>query len=542
MRRALAPALAAALALAAGCARCGRTRQGPPPERWLPAEAPLSVVVTDLGAAGRQLGGVYRTVAAVPAAVRLAEAFSAVKSQLGFDPLDPGGLEDAGLATSGGGGASLALGQPALLVLPVADLSRFDAMALRLARDRMGASQRVTSTGAGRQVVTFRREATGASALAYAVVDGYALMAAGSTGPAALESAASLPEERSLAKSAAWLAARGAVGATYPFLAFAPPRSPAVADVPAARDGAALALRAGAASLRLRLALPLAADRAVGWKALAGDSAEAARQAGLAEVRLLPPDAALTARWGGEPAALGRKLWPLLPPRARADLEAARLDLVGDLLEALAPGVALAASIPPSLTLAEFSSPDPRRADPFRLVNVEALLRVRDADRVRVFFGRLAQAAPRWGGKVVSKGPAASATAWTLLLGGGRLSCFLAGGQLAVAGGSGRLESLEKRLAAGSGGFEPPTAASRAALAGGVGGAALDVDHLLASIRGLPEGAYGSGPDAFVMRSLADRFLEPASHLRAVSLRFDLATGAALFDLEVEGREGGPGP
>jgi len=39
------------------------------------------------------------------------------------------------------------------------------------------------------------------------------------------------------------------------------------------------------------------------------------------------------------------------------------------------------------------------------------------------------------------------------------------------------------------------------------------------------------------MRSLADRLLQPASRLRAVSLRFELVPGAALVDLEVEARE-----
>jgi hypothetical protein len=59
----------------------------------------------------------------------------------------------------------------------------------------------------------------------------------------------------------------------------------------------------------------------------------------------------------------------------------------------------------------------------------------------------------------------------------------------------------------------------------------------VASVQALPDEAYGTGPNAFVMRSLADRFLEPASRVQAVALRFDLLPAAALFDLEIEGRQ-----
>ena len=535
MRRA--PALVAVLAMAAGCSRCGR-KEGPPPERHLPADAAVTVVIPSLGPAARQVGALQRTVASVPAASQLAEAWAAVRSQLGFDPLDPKGLEDAGLDASGGAAASFAPGRPPLLVLPVADLGRFDAMALRLARDRMGAAQRVSSMGRGHPVVSYRKDAAAPAALAYAVVGRFALVATGPRGPEVLSAAADLPEERSLQASAEWASARAALGPGFALVAFAPPRSSATSAIPAATDGAALALRAGPASLSLRLALLLGAGRAPGWSALAGEGPEAARQAGQGEARLLAPDAALAVRWGGDLAALGRKAIPFLPSHIQASLQAAHIDLAGELLEALRPGAALSLSLAPSFTLAEFSSPslDLRRADPFRLVKLEALLRVRDAARARAFFARVGQSAPRWNARLASRAVPGGATIWTLSYGRGQLAWSLAGDRLVVAGGAGRLEALEKRLAAAAGGYEPPGPAAKAALEGGVGGAVLDVENLLESIQALPEEAYGTGPNAFVMRSLADRFLEPASRLRAASLRLDLLPGAALLDLEIEGR------
>ncbi|HZY03027.1 MAG TPA: hypothetical protein VFF02_05970, partial [Anaeromyxobacteraceae bacterium] len=309
---------------------------------------------------------------------------------------------------------------------------------------------------------------------------------------------------------------------------------PALAGTPPARDGAALGVRASSGSLSVRLWLRLAPDRAPGWAALAGAGPEAARAAGLEEARLVAPDAVLAVRWGGDLPALWRRAHPFLPARLERALATAGLDLESELLSALAPGAALTLSVAPSFTLAEFSSssPDLRRADPFRLVRLEIAARVRDPARVRAFSARVAKVAPRFGARVAARG-----TGWTLGYGRGQLGWSIQGQRLLVAGGPGRLEQLERRVQSSSGGYQAPSAASRAALAGGVGGAVLDVGHLLDSVQALPDEAYGTGPNAFVMRSLADRLLEPASRVLAATVRFDLLPGGALFDLEIEGRE-----
>lgn len=530
MRRALALALLAGLA-APGCRR---EAAGAPPERWLPADGSAALVIPELGPAARQVGSVYRTVVSVPAAAALAEAYGSLKAQLGFDPLEPRGLEEAGLDPAGGAAVSWSRGRPPVAVLPVADLDRFDGTARRLARDRMGAAQRVATVGGGHAVVVFRREAAGPAALAYARVGRQALVATGPEAPGAVAAAASLEEARSLWRSAAWAEALSALGPGHPALAWAPARSPALAGFPAARDGAALGVQASSGSLSVRVWLPLAPDRASGWAALAGAGPEAARAAGIEEARLVAPDAALAVRWGGDLSALWRRAHPFLPSRLAGALASARLDLGRELLPALGPGAALSLSIAPTFTLAEFSSPsaDLRRADPFRLVKLEAVARVRDPTRVRAFSARVAQVAPRYGARVAARGGA-----WTLSYGRGQLGWSLQDGRLLVAGGPGRLEALERRVADGSGGYQAPSAAARAALAGGVGGAVLDVEHLVASVEALPDEAYGTGPNAFVMRSLADRLLEPASRVLAATLRFDLLPGGAVFDLEVEGRE-----
>ena len=108
MRRALALAVCSSLLLSG----CGRKREYPPPDRYVPADAPLAVLVPGLGTAARQAGALYRTIAQAPQAVQLTEAYAALKAQLGFDPLDPRGMEQAGVDPAGAAAAALGLRIP----------------------------------------------------------------------------------------------------------------------------------------------------------------------------------------------------------------------------------------------------------------------------------------------------------------------------------------------------------------------------------------------------------------------------------------------
>jgi hypothetical protein len=529
MRRALAAA-SVLLAIAAGC---GGKREYPPPERYIPADAPLAVVVPAVGAAARQAGALYRTVAQAPQAAPLAEAHAAVKAQLGFDPLDPRGMEQAGFDPAGAAAAATGGGRTTIVALPVVDLPKVDATLARLARDRMGASQRITGKVRGVEVVSFRRETQGPAALAYASMGPHVLFAAGPDAPEAVASAATLPVELSLWKSPAAARARDALGAGWLAMALAPAGSPLLADVRAARDGAALGIRAEATQLGLRLALLLSPEREARWKALRGDGTPAA-----GAVALLPTDATLRARWAGDPAEAARRLEPWYPADVKKAFVTHKLDPVGGLAPAVGPGGAASLSLAPTFTFAGFSSPrfDVRKTDPFELVQLDAVLPLRDAAALRAFLARLQKAGPRLGVKVVPSGPAAAPTGWTLSWGKAQLGVAIAGERLLVAGGAPRLPALVARASGEAPIFSPPSPAAGAALGSGLGGAALDVERLVKSLEALPEEAYGSGPNAVVMRSLVSRYLEPAAALASVSLRLDLAPGAALVDLDVDGR------
>jgi hypothetical protein len=495
------------------------------------------VIVPETGRAAEELALLHATVAGFPGAAELAGLRGALSSQLGFDPLDPEKLADAGIDRRRGAAVALLGGAPGanpqtLLVLPVAEASRLEALLARLARERLGAGVRASERHGETSLVLFRRAAGAPVALAHAIVERSALVAAGPAAPEVVRAAASLAEDGSLARSSAFATARAAAGEESAALLFAPPGSPLVADAWPARDGAGLGLGAAKGRLRLRAALLLGA-REESFRLLAGDGA-----GGKTALRLAP-DAALVARWDGDPAALGKKLLPLLPEADRRRIAARGVEVEKDLLAAVAPGAAMSLSLSPR---AELPAVDPGvlRADPARLVELEAVVPLRRGGE---------DAAARAAHALVSPPAARARGAARDAPDTGRLAT--PSGEVAwkvdrenlrllgALGAPGRLEALERRLSGDGDGFRPPTRLAEDALAGGLGGAALDVQRLVASVRALPDAAFGGGPSGFVMRSVVGRFTDPASRLSAVTAEAELAPGALVVAIEVEAREEG---
>jgi hypothetical protein len=527
MRRSLPKALAASVLLAAGC---GRRPPQPPPERFLPASAGLAVLVPALGEGAAAAGKLLRAASEVAATAAVAESAASMRAQIGLDPFDPAGLAAAGLDPARAAGLALLPGGGGLLVLPVADQEKLDALLARLARDRGGAPHREESRAGGATVVAFRRGPGGPAALAYAVEQGSALVAPGPGAPALAGAAADRAEAESLGASPAFASARGALGEGLAALAYAPAGSPFLAGLPPLRDGAAAGLRPLPGGLEVRAALLLPPGRHDVWREVAGG--EGAAGAGRDELAALPADLFAAARFGGDPAALGRRLGYALPAEVAARLGRARFDLARDLFGHLAPGAAAGLSLAPRLDVGALSrgGAAAAAADPFRLVHLAAVARVRDPVGLRASLERLASSGRALGLRVSARQLPGGGSAWAAPLGGGVLTWALRGDRLLVAGGARRLEAL---LGTGPR-WKAPTPAAGAALASGGAAGALDVGALVAAFRALPPESFGTGPDGFVVRSLADRFLEPASRLRAASARLEVLAGAARVDVVVE--------
>jgi hypothetical protein len=429
-------------------------------------------------------------------------------------------------------------------VLPVKDAPKLERLLARLARERLGAETRTAEPHGATATVVFRSAPGAPAALAYAVVDRTALVAPGPNGPAAVAAAATLAPAQALPAAPGFLAAQAAIGSGSAALAFVPASSPLLAGRWAIRDGLALGVTAGAGRLRALVAV-LLGDRAPSFQALAASGG----RGGEAALRLMP-DAAAVLTFDGDPAALGRKLVPLFPASDRARLAARGVDLQRDLFEALAPGAAVALSLSPRLELGDLDEATVR-ADPLRVVELEAVLPLKPgapAAAERLAAALAPPAPPRASRPHRSPPPAAArgprANDGRITTPSGEIAWRLEAdrGRLLLAGGApGRLEALEARLSGGGAAFAPPTAQAREALSGPMGGGVLDVQRLVASVRALPDDAFGTGPSGFVMRSVVDRFLDPAARLAAVSGSAQLTADALVVTVDVEAREGGDG-
>jgi hypothetical protein len=522
MRRRRGRALLLLLAALAGCGRCG-TRSAAPVERHLPAGSAV-ILAPRLGDASADLAALATTLGRFPIAAGVRDRRAAIAAQLGFDPLDARGLEAAGLDPDGA--AALAR-TPAgwIAALPARDPDRLHETLARLARDRLGAALRVAAPLDGVPVVSFATAAGAPPSLSYALVGGVALLGQGPGGPAAISRAARLGEPDSLAASGPWKTARAALPRRAAVVAFAPPGAwPATALAPL-RDGAAAALSARDASLELTAAVLLPPARLDAWRAVAGSGEED----GAADLQRLPRDAFLAARFGGDPAALTARLLAWVPGEERAALA----EVERELAAALAPGAAFSLSLAPTFDFTAFSrgrGPTVAAA-PFRFVHLAAVARVRDEAAGRRLLDALARAAPALGLAAEAGEPGALA----LARGEAEARLALRGDRLLVAGGAGRLEELE-RLAGGGRGFAAPTEAAADLAAGGFAAAVLDPGALVRGARALPEAAFGAGPDKFVMRSVADRVLDPASRIEAAALRIELTEGAARIAVRAGAR------
>jgi hypothetical protein len=551
---------AAGAALGAGGCTCRGRGSGPPPERFVPAAVEAALVVPEAGRAARELAALHAAVAGFPGAAELVQIRGALAAQLGFDPLDPDALAGAGLDPRRGAAVARfdrAGGPPAtLLVLPIRDPSKVDELFTRIARDRLGAGQKAVESVGATSVTVFRPAPGAAPALALAVAADTALVAAGPAAPAIVSEAAARQEPESLAGSAPWKIARAALADRYAAIGFVPPGSPRLAGLWAVKDGLAVGASGSAAGVRVGMAM-LLGPRAASFKTLLADGN------GAALVARLDPTAPLAGRWDGDFSALGKKLVPILKPGDRARLSARGLDAQQG-FDLLAPGAAAAIAFPESLDLSSVNE-EALRADPLLLARFEAVLPVKDPAAAIAFSEKLApprRPAARAGPKgpaagrpaAAGKGAAPQAAAdpagaeaervFRIATGTGEIAWRVdaAARRIVVAGGPpGSLAALEARLGGEGAGFAAPTAEAKAALSGGLGGLVIDAQRLVAGVRALPEEAFGTGPSGFVVRSVVERFVEPASRLAALSLRADLAPDASalVLTLEVEGRPGG---
>jgi hypothetical protein len=150
---------------------------------------------------------------------------------------------------------------------------------------------------------------------------------------------------------------------------------------------------------------------------------------------------------------------------------------------------------------------DWRRKSPFDTVQLVALADVSDRPRLMKAFDQIGRLLPQLGGRVTRTGDDFQVT-----YAGGRGARFgvreIEGKPIAyLMGGPLRPDELRRT---------PRSANPEAAALYEPGGAALrfDLGRLAAALRGLPQSAYGNGPQSYVARSVVSQVVEPLRTLR----------------------------
>src|SRR5258707_14927013 len=174
--------------LIAGCTRCGKATPSPAARtsihRFLPRIAEAVVVVPNSARLGEKLKQLQNLklasfVAQLQGLANAQEYVNGLMEQLGVDLRSRDELVKAGIDPERGAAVALVSANRGYWVLAIADEGRFRSAVRRLANNRLGASAETSRDELGNAVTYFSRSGEAGSLLAFALVDGFALMAAG---------------------------------------------------------------------------------------------------------------------------------------------------------------------------------------------------------------------------------------------------------------------------------------------------------------------------------------------------------------------------
>lgn len=488
-------ATAAALLLAG----CPRERNAGSAEELLPDAAQGALVTAPLSGTAQNVSALLQRAARLPGGDQLASWRKAVTAQLGFDPLTRDGQLAAGLDPDRAAALVLLPGAAPgwIAALPLTKPDAFAQTVERLLRQRAGLVDRQDEARGKTRIALYSRDGR-RDRVAFAVVRGYGILARGDDPAAAVAAAAERTRAASLAQDERLAVARQRLGGQD--LTIVAPAGSGLLQRLSARPlpgDLDIGVTSTSAGISSKLFFQTPAERARRLKAsLPGGGGNL--------VRFLPAEAPLVARIGLQPADAVReaKRFPEI-----AELSAQLGDEVSkEIAAALLPGAALSIDLAPRANLAalvDFGVTDWQRHSPLEIFQVVALAPVGDRPRLERALESAARALGHVGARATRSG-----SGWQVRYPGGEGPRFgvrdLGGKPVAYLVGGG---IAPEQLGEGP---------QRAPMVEQDAGASVQIDFgkLAAHVGSLPESSYGSGPQAYVARSVAAQVLEPLGPLR----------------------------
>jgi hypothetical protein len=481
------------LLAAAGCSRCGATSAAAA-EELLPAHPHGAVVTAPLGAVVQHLAALTDKVSSLPGGEQVGELRRGIAARLGFDPLTREGLLSAGLDPDRGAAVALLEGQEWVASLPLTKPDQFIQTVQRVLVERAGFAAGAEQPK-GAKIFDRRGQRVGV-----AVVKGYGLLARTADPAATLAGSQALAADQSLARDPGLKGARNRLGA-QDFIAWAPagsalPRRYTSRPLP---GDTALSLQGSQQGIASRIFTQLPPENAQ-------RAAASLPGGGAWLVELLPADAPLRARLGIAPAQLLESLRGT--PEVATLLDRLR-GADAEVLAAVAPGAAVSLGLARGANIGEAIDYglDFRRKSPFDTVQLVALAQVSDRPRLIKAFEQIARLMPEMGARAERNGDdfqvsyrAGRGARFGVRELEGKAVAYLMGGTL-------HPDELRRT--------PRPASADTAVLYGDTGAAIrVDFGKLAAALRELPPGAYGSGPQSYVARSLVGQVIEPLRTVR----------------------------
>jgi hypothetical protein len=519
--------LLAVILAVAGCARLGCEKQPAAqsggPLRYLPRTAEAAFVVPDLGVIGDRLALLEKLkiasfAAQLQGAPNSKALVDALVREVGVELRSREELKKAGLEPARGFGAAMLPGGDAFFVVGVSDAGRFADTIKKLAQTRLGAGVVSTSEANGRKLVSFSRAEGAPAEFGYVLLDkdGYALAAPGELSKRLPEFAA-LAKEKSLAADPNLEGSLSRLPTQRDLIVHLPATELVGAPTPSSRPAAPVPVTL-VASLTAE-ALKVHADAP--WPDSVSTMGMFERQDGAVDLLpLLPSDAFVVARFGGDAAALEPLLPLLTGPYLQRAFDAAKVDLKKEILANLQPGSVAALAVSPTIPLGHgMPQFDVRSTNPFKYVHLVALAQAKQPEKIQPLLARMPEIAPRFGATIEATPKDGDTLYVTSYARGEGVHFADAAGKVVFASPLGRLERALATVKA------PDDATAPALLKDPELARVLkeyplaivvDLHRLADSVKALPSEAWGIG--GFAIKATTVRWLEGMEDLRAITL------------------------